>query len=97
MVAKVYMQKLLSFNGFYGLCSAACIPAFESVNASCGVDQLLLAGEKRMAFRTNFDVEVFAKRRTSRKGVSASANYVEFLIIRMNFLFHFFMSCVKYA
>src|SRR5262245_16293841 len=55
------------------------LPVFllESFNATRGVDQLLFAGEKRMAVRTDFDMDLFL-RRTGRPGGAASADHLTF-------------------
>lgn len=45
------------------LCSSG-ITAVEAINASCCVNQFLLARKERVAFRTNFNVQVLAHRRT---------------------------------
>jgi hypothetical protein len=34
------------------------IALVEAIDASCGINQLLFAGEKRVASGTNFDVQV---------------------------------------
>jgi len=73
-----------------GFCirSAAMITLVKSVHASCGIDQFLLTGKERVALRTNFDVQLFAQRRTGFKSASTSTRDRDLFVFRMNFLFH---------
>ena len=64
------------------------ISPIKAIHASGRIDQLLLAGEKRMTFRANFDMQVFAKRRTGLERVSTRTAHRDLVIFRMNFLFH---------
>lgn len=59
----------------------------ETVDASAGIDELLLAREKRMAARANFDAEVGLDR-TRLERIAASASDRCHLVLRMNALFH---------
>jgi len=68
------------------------IATIESINAPCRINQLLLAGKKRMAGRTNFHVQIVFARGTSLKGLAASAGNCNFLIFRMNSGFHFLIT-----
>ena len=59
----------------------------ELVHASSGVDELLLAGEKRMASRANAELDVLLGR-TRFVRCAAGANDHSLLIIGMNFWLH---------
>jgi hypothetical protein len=59
----------------------------ETLDAARSVNQLLFAGEERMAVRTDFHVNVFLCR-TSRPRMTAGANDPAFDIFRMNSFFH---------
>jgi hypothetical protein len=65
------------------------IATIESIDASRGVNQLLLAREKRMASRTDFHVQIAFFGRTRFKSFAASASHADFTIFRMNSRFHF--------
>jgi hypothetical protein len=67
------------------------IALVEAVNATGRVHQFLFSGKKRMTFRANFDVQIIAHRRARFKTVAARADHRDFVIIRMNFLFHCFI------
>jgi hypothetical protein len=60
----------------------------EAVNAPGSVNQLLLAREKRVALRADFDVQVFLARRARGKTVAAGALHLDFVVFRMDSLFH---------
>ena len=62
--------------------------AAEALDASCGIHQLLLAREKRVASRANFNIDVAMMRGTSRKCIAARAVDLYFVIIRMNGCLH---------
>src|SRR5262245_64226791 len=59
----------------------------ETLDAARRVNQLLFAGEERVAVRADFHVNVFL-RRTSRPRMTAGANDPTFDIFRMNSFFH---------
>jgi hypothetical protein len=59
----------------------------ETLDAARRVNQLLFAGEERVAVRADFHVNVFL-RRTSRPRMTAGANDPAFDIFRMNSFFH---------
>ena len=42
--------------------AASGITLVKAIDASGGIDQFLFAGKERMAFGTNFDAKVLAKR-----------------------------------
>jgi hypothetical protein len=60
----------------------------ETLDAARRVNQLLFAGEERVAVRADFHVNVFL-RRTSRPRMTAGANDPAFHIFRMNSFFHY--------
>ena len=62
------------------------LPA-EPLNAACRVNQLLFAGEKRMARRTNFDVKVLG-RGTGLDHIPAGTGDLCRLIFRVNLTLH---------
>lgn len=61
--------------------------ALEALDPSRSIDQALLAGVKRMTFRTHFHVQ-FAHRGACFKRVSACATYYASVIFGMNSSFH---------
>ena len=61
----------------------------EFVHAAGRVNDFLLAGVKRVAFRANFDVEaVFGHGRLGGERVAARAGNVYIVVVRMNIGFH---------
>ena len=58
------------------------------VNASSRIDQLLFAGEKRMAVRTNFNTDVAFVRRACLKSMLTRADHIYVVIGGMNSSFH---------
>ena len=58
--------------------------AAEALDAACRIDQLLLAGEERMASGADFYVDIALMGRTGRKVVAARANNPDFVIVWMN-------------
>lgn len=60
----------------------------EAINASGGVNQLLLAREEWVAIRADFDVQVVLARRARGKAVAAGAQDFDFVVFRVNSLFH---------
>jgi hypothetical protein len=72
-----------------GRCRGLAIATIESIDAARRVNQLLLAGEKRMASRTNFHVQIALFGRTRLKIFAASTSYCDLVIFRMNSRFHF--------
>ena len=62
----------------------------EFVNAASGVDDLLCARVKRVAFRTDFDAQRGLRHRGAcLEAVAATASYDDFVVIRMDVGFHF--------
>src|SRR5271170_2151358 len=61
--------------------------AAEALDAACGVDQLLLAGEVRVAGGADFDDDVALVRGAGLKGRSAGALDVDGLVLRVNSFF----------
>src|SRR5438105_10419960 len=70
------------------------IAPVETVHASRGVNQLLLAGKKRMASRTNLNVQITFACRARLKTLATSASHGHFLIFRMNSGFHFLLTFI---
>ena len=64
------------------------IALVESIYASRRVNQLLLAGEKRVASRADFNVQVAFFSRTCLKSLAAGAGYGYLAICWMNLWFH---------
>ena len=64
------------------------IALVEAIDASCGVDQLLLAGKERVASRTNFDVQVTFLGRASLEGLAARAGDGDINVFWVNSWFH---------
>ena len=64
------------------------IALVEAIDASSGIDQLLFAGEERMAGRTDFDVQIAFLGRASFEGLAASAGYGNFDVFWVNSWFH---------
>src|SRR5512146_1550092 len=60
----------------------------EFLDATGGIDDLLLAGIERMAGRTYLDVQVPAQGGTRLPGVAAAARNRYLIVFRMNFSFH---------
>jgi hypothetical protein len=61
----------------------------EALYAAGGVDQLLFAGEKRVAIRTDFNVELVALHRRSRgEIVAAGAVHGDGVVVRVDTGFH---------
>ena len=59
----------------------------ETINASTGVNQLLLAGIERVALGANFHTDILLGR-ASGKGVTASATDSGLLVVRMDAFSH---------
>ena len=74
-------QKLL-------LCSLQTL--LELVNASAGINKLLLAGKERMALRANFNADDTALGRTGLDFFAACALDSDFAIVGMESFFHFY-------
>ena len=60
----------------------------EFLNATSGVQDLLLAGVERVAQRANFDVHVLAIGGARLELVAAAASDVDFFVIRVGFGLH---------
>src|SRR5919112_68691 len=73
--------------GRLGLLAVALV---EAVNAAGRVDELLLAGEERVAGRADFDAEVALARRARRPLLAAGAVDVDLVVVGMNSLLHFY-------
>jgi hypothetical protein len=60
---------------------------FEFVDATTGIQELLLPGKERVTYGADLDAQVRFNR-TGLKAVAASASYVGDVVLRMNVLFH---------
>ena len=61
----------------------------EALDAAGGINELLLAGEERMAIRADFDIQLVAlDRRTSREIVPAGAMHRNGVIVGVDTGFH---------
>ena len=66
----------------------------EAVNASAGIDQLLLAGEEGVALGANFNLQL-ALHGTRLKRLTAYATDDGLAIFRMDLLFHAFSPLLR--
>ena len=60
----------------------------ELVDTTAAIDDLLLAGVKRMTGGTNLDKEVFAERRTRCELVTAATGHFDIAVVGMDVGFH---------
>ena len=60
----------------------------ELLDTAAAIDELLLAGEERMALRANVEPDLVLYG-PGHECISASASYLAILIIRMDSFFHF--------
>lgn len=81
---------LLRGGGGFGFCCfrLLAITLVEAINAPCGVNQLLFAREEWVAFGADFDAQVVLARRARVEGAAAGALHLDFVIFRVNSLFH---------
>ena len=79
---------LLFRSGLSAGASLFVLPA-EAFDASCGVNQLLFAGEERVAIRADFQVDIALMGGSGGKRVPASAHYADFVVCGMDIGFHF--------
>ena len=73
------------------------IALVEAIDASRGIDQLLFAGEERVASRANFDVQVALLGRARLKRLAASARNIYFDVFWVNCWFHLVTFCRRHA
>jgi hypothetical protein len=59
----------------------------ELINSAAGIQELLLAGEERMAAGANFDAQLFLGR-ASFKGVAAGAGHLSYIVLGLNCCLH---------
>lgn len=59
----------------------------ELINSAAGIQELLLAGEERMAAGANFDAQLFLGR-SSFKGVAAGAGHLSYIVLGLNCCLH---------
>lgn len=69
--------------------SLLAIALVKAIDAAGRIDQLLLAGEKRMTRRANFNVQVALFGRARLKALAAGASNGYLVIIGMNLWFHY--------
>jgi hypothetical protein len=80
---------LLGSVGGADLCSRVGILLRKTFDPACGIDQLLFAGEERVAVRANFDAQHVAfDSRARGKSVAAGAVYGYLMIVGVNTGFH---------
>ena len=86
------MYKSINLNLLCGCCRIGSgflsIALVEAIDASRSIDQLLFAGEERVASRTNFDVQIAFLGRASLECLAASAANVDFDVFWVNSWFH---------
>jgi hypothetical protein len=61
----------------------------EAIDTSCGIDQFLLSGKKRVTRRTDFDVQVTFLGGASLESLATRAADRNFNVFWMNSWFHF--------
>ena len=76
---------LLFFLGFFEVPFAVLL--LEAFDSTCGIDEFLLAGVKRMTHRADFRM-YFACGAASLKGISAAAMYDHLIVFWMYVFFH---------
>ncbi len=62
----------------------------EFVDATAGIDELLLAGIERMALRANFNLHLAALGGSGLNALTAGTNNSALFVVGMDSLFHFF-------
>jgi hypothetical protein len=67
--------------------------ATEFVHATRSIHNLLFARIKRVAGRTDLYMQLFLQSRSRHEFVSATADYLEIGILRMDFGLHFISAC----
>ena len=67
---------------------AARVLLAELIDASAGIDDLLLACIERMACGTHFDLKIMTERGTRLEHVAAAAGDGDFFVLGMNASFH---------
>src|SRR4030066_2143025 len=60
----------------------------EFVDTAAAVHDLLLAGEKRVAKRADFDAQILAEGGAGDKAVATGAGHFDFFVLGMNAFFH---------
>ena len=68
--------------------------AAEALDAAGGIDQLLLAGEERVATRADFYVDVALMRGTRGECAAARAMHAYFVVCRMDGCLHWVSKCI---
>ena len=78
---------MLGSSGAFG-CGLLAITFVEAIDAPCGIDQLLLTREERVAGRTDFDVQVALAGGAGLERLAAGAANSDFVIFGVNSWFH---------
>src|SRR5438093_10472955 len=73
-----------------------CVALLEAVNASRGVNELLFAGEERVALRADLDAQLLL-RRSGRPRLAAGTMDLDLMILRLDLCFHELTSGVSVA
>jgi hypothetical protein len=68
------------------------VTTIESIDAAGRINQLLLAREKRVTSRTNFNMQIALPGRARLERLAARAGHCDFAVFRMNSGFHFFLA-----
>src|ERR1700692_3264007 len=82
-----FLRDRLFLLGFGGVADLL-ILLLETVDAAFGVDQLLFAGEKRVATGADFYADVALMRRAGAELMSAGAGHIHFFVGRGDTRFH---------
>ena len=85
--ANPLIQGLFRSCSFLG-CWFLAVTLVKAIDASRGIDQLLLTGKERVAGGTDFHVQIAFFRRTRLEGLAASAANSDFSVFRVNSRFH---------
>ena len=83
---------LIAFGpGFPGLGTGGSAAVFltEAFDTAGGVEDLLFAGVKRMAFGADFDVKRLDHRGLGLEAVATAAGHIDFGVVRVQTVFHF--------
>ena len=78
---------MLGSGGAFG-CRFLAVTFVEAIDASCGIDQLLLTRKERVAGRTDFDVQVALAGGAGLERLAAGAANGNLVIFGMNSWFH---------
>jgi hypothetical protein len=65
----------------------------ETLDATCRIHNLLLAGVEGVASRAHFDMKRLAVGRASAELVATATSYFNRYVVRVNAFFHFYFPC----